>query len=74
MYDLTDRVRDIWAESDTREEFIDKMSNICDVPQDTLVAMSTLLESGIAPVDAVDQSITHFEREMDAIYLTRTWI
>lgn len=61
MYDLTDLVSESWDEADTRDEFVDKMLNVCDVPQDTLIAMSHLLEGGVAPADAVDQSITHYD-------------
>lgn len=69
MYDLSDTVTSIWAESSSRDEFIDKMSNQCDVPQDTLNAIGALLEAGALPVDAIDQCITHYEESFERMWI-----
>lgn len=62
MTDLTDLIHETWDESSTRDEFIDKMSNVSDVDYDTLNALGTLLEQGVE----FDQAVYQIQPNIDA--------
>lgn len=64
MFDLTDLIRETWDEASTRDEFIDKMSNFCDVPYETLNALGTLLEQGVEFDQAIYSADDHIRHTM----------